>query len=888
MRLTYARSLALVLSVFLQSLVFVNAQRSKTTINESWSFCKGAVANAQKVNFKDSAWQKINLPHTWNAEDSFDDEPGYYRGIGWYRKRIFINEAFKNKQLFLYFEAANQTATVYVNGQLAGTHVGGYAGFCFNISAFALFNKENIIAVEVSNAHNENVPPLSGDWSFYGGIYRDVFLVATNNLHFNMTDFASPGIFIETPTVNNDNAVVKVRGSITNQTSAADKIELVTKLINASGEIIDEKKSLIQTKANGTATFEQLTNNIAKPNLWSPSNPYLYTLSCGIFKNGVLVDELKQSVGLRWYTCDAENGFILNGKPLRLNGACRTQDYPQVGFAIPDELNRYDAKLLKEMGVNFLRVAHYNMDPAFLEEMDRLGIMVWEEIPISDVISSKKAFSDISHYMVKEMIRQDYNHPSIIMWGNMNEVFLMASKTMSPQQRKKYEEQVLELATQLEILTHKEDPYRLTGAAFHGDRVYVKAGLHKVTDVVGWNLYSGWYGGKFEDFSERMDAEHKEYPTKPIIISEYGAGSDKRINSLHPETYDFSNQYAQLFHEYYYAEIAKRKFIVGSNIWNFMDFGSEKREESMAHINNKGVVYFNREKKDIFYYYKAAFTESPVIHIASRDWAYRKGTQLHEKEKKILQPLKVYSNLPEVELWVNGLSTGKKKVENYFAVWDVALQACKNTIEAIGYLNGKKESDMFYVDAAVQPMLLNDASFKELAVNTGASYQFCNPTTHFVWEEDQPYQPGSWGYIGGEVFRIKKGRIGNINNIRNTDEDAIYQTARIGMDAYQFDVANGEYEVELRFNEPNANPDQIFYDLSQVTNNAELLEKRMFNVTINKQMVLKDLNLAKEYGVNTAIYFKYTITAINNKGINIAFYAQKGKSTISGIRIVKK
>lgn len=866
----------------------LEAQRTKLSIDESWHFYKGENAGAVKAGFNDSAWLKLNLPHTWNAADCFDNEPGYYRGTGWYRKNIFVADSLTGKKLFIYFEAANQVTDVYINGQHAGNHKGGYAAFCFDLTPYMKFGAGNQLAVKVNNAHSENIPPLSGDWNFYGGIYRDVFLVTTSTVHFDLLDFASPGIYIETPQVSAQSANIKIRASLVNEAPENRTLDVVTKVLDAENNIVSQKTTSATVKANGKLAIEQLTDAILNPHLWSPSNPYRYRIVSTILYKGIAVDEITQHTGFRWFSCDVKNGFQLNGKPLRLNGACRTQDYPLLGFALPDELNRYDARLLKEMGVNFVRVGHYTMDPAFLEEMDKLGILVWEEISISDIVGKSDAFYETSSRMVKEMIRQHYNHPSVIMWGNMNEAFLLPSRTLPPDQRRIIENKTLDIAKRLEVLMRQEDPVRLTGTAFHANESYVKTGLQNVTNTVGWNIYSGWYEGEFSEFPAIMDKEHASYPEVPLLVSEYGAGSDSRINSLHPETFDFSNQYAQSYHEYYYPEIAKRPYIIGSNIWNFMDFGAELRGESMPHINNKGMVDFNRKKKDIFYYYQSAFSDKKVLHIASRDWEYRKGAPANASDNTILQPVKVYSNLPEAELYANERSFGKKSIGNYNATWEVPLVNGRNRIEVAGYQDGNKITDVFYINATVQPYDLKSASFQEIAVNAGATYQFCNPATHFVWEADQAYKPGSWGYLSGEIYRIKKGRIGNLSDIKNTDEDPIFQTAREDAKAYRFDVADGEYEIELRFNEPNTKPDQIFYDVSQEIVNGEMMQKRIFDVYVNGQIVLSDLNIAKQYGVNTAVYFKYDAVARSNGGLEIELVPKKGKTIISGIRIVKK
>jgi beta-galactosidase len=371
---------------------FLGAQPMiKATINSNWEFHKGDIPVLPEKDNGQVKWEKISLPHSWNTTD-VNQDTGYYRGIGWYRKIIYVPASLQNKSLYLYFEGANQVADVYVNGKLAGTHIGGYTAFSCNIGQLLQFNKDGLTAnqvmVKLDNRPDENIPPLDADFTFFGGIYRDVYLISANAVHFNLDDAAAGGLRIKTPQVSNNGANVEIDGSITNTTTDKNEVKVVSSIFTADGRLVKEVKSSFKLSAGSTTGFSQQLAGILNPHLWSPDDPYLYHVVSKIYdKKETLLDQQTNPLGLRWFKFDAATGFYLNGKSIKLIGANRHQAYKGMANALPDALHDKDIKLLKDMGANFIRISHYPQDPAVLEACDRLGLLASEEIPVVNRIT---------------------------------------------------------------------------------------------------------------------------------------------------------------------------------------------------------------------------------------------------------------------------------------------------------------------------------------------------------------------------------------------------------------------------------------------------------------------------------------------------------------------
>lgn len=876
-------------------------QRIKTSVNTNWQFYKGDIDGypQKAANVK---WETVNIPHSWNSADVIDDEKGYYRGVGWYVKRLNIPAAWQDKEVSLYFEGASQTAEVYVNGKKAGSHIGGYTYFNIPIKRFLSFsnNAVNTVAIKVDNKYDENIPPLTADFTFFGGIYRDVYLVATNAVHFDTDNNASDGVFVSTPKVSAKEASVNVAGAFVNQSGKSKNLQIITKITDNEGKFIAQKRSKVRAGAEQKVNFQQLIAGINKPDLWSPENPYLYNITSVLVdaSTGQQLDEVSNPLGFRWFYFDANKGFFLNGKHYKLMGASRHQDYKDMANALPDAMHVRDVELLKNMGANFLRVAHYPQDPAVLQACDRLGILTSIETPIVNQITESTAFAQNCKNMQVEMIRQNFNHPSVIIWAYMNEVLLRMPYTNNePDKRKTYLQNVANLAQQLEDITRKEDSSRYTMIPNHGAfELYNGAGLTKIPKIVGWNLYQGWYGGNLDGFAKYLDEHHRVLPNTPVIVTEYGADADPRVHSLQPVRFDKSNEYAVIYHKAYIKAINERPFVMGAAIWNLADFNSETRAESMPHINNKGIATIDRKPKDTYYLYKAGLWQQPYIGIASKQWALRSGIAEADNKLQCTQPVEVYSNQPNVTLKLNDTTLGSVNTAEHAALFNVPFVNGENKLEAVTTVNGKTFTDEVNIHFKLIPRDLKSKvlPFTELNVSLGDKRYIVDEKLQQVWLPEKPYEAGSWGYVGGEVYTMKdKGRMsyGSDKDILGTDDDPMYETQRVGIDQFKLDVADGVYEVTLHFAEliSAQKGEELVYNLSSASSGQPKAEaaNRAFDVMVNDLTVMNDLSSNNYLEPEKAYSSKVVVNVTQGKGIVIAFKAITGKTILNGLQVRK-
>ncbi|MCX2452594.1 malectin domain-containing carbohydrate-binding protein [Pedobacter sp. PLR] len=859
-----------------------NPGRQYIGLNDQWSFSKD-----------EQIREDVNLPHTWNAKDVMDDAPGYYRGTGWYKRTLKTSPAMKGKMLFLCFDGVNQEAEVYVNGQLAGKHAGGYTRFIIPVTKFLKFNSDfkNEVMVKVSNRYQEDIAPLTADFTFFGGIYRKVGLLITDPVHFYNGDHGADGIYISTPQVSAESAQVALKYVLENAAGQSRKVRLNTALYNKEGRQVVRRSIVVTLKGGEKKTILMDLPKVDKPELWSPDSPVLYRVVSSILDAGGsnTLDELTHSIGFRWFKFDAEKGFFLNGAPLKLMGASRHQDYEGLGNAVPDALQIRDVELLKEMGGNFLRVAHYPQDPVILETCDRLGILASVEIPIVNGITESLAFSENCRNMQVEMIRQNYNHPSVVMWAYMNEVLLRPKFGNDKPRQELYFKHVFELAQSLEELTRKEDNSRYTMMALHGDfDRYHKVGLTKIPMVIGWNLYQGWYGGSLADFGRFLDKHHRELPDKPLLITEFGADADPRIRSFKPIRFDKSVEYAIKFSQVYLNEMLSRPFVSGGMVWNLADFNSETREETMPHINNKGLLTLGRQPKDTYYLYQAYLLKQPFIKIASKNWTARTGIADSSKSFST-QPVQVATNLKSLELFLNGKSLGIKESTDRICTWDVPFSAGKHQLKAVAAQHPEL-SDLADIEFTLMPYLFTEKTFSTLNVLLGSERYFIDEKNHVLWTPDQPYRKGAWGYIGGTAFRGGNNRMtyGSDKNITGTDSDPVYQTQQVGIAAYKMDVPDGFYELSLYFSElqGGAEKEALAYNLDDAQQ-KEISDQRVFNLNVNGHEFLKDFNISEEYGYTRAAQKLIRIQVANGKGIVLDFNPIKGKPVLNALSLRK-
>lgn len=866
------------------SSTFLHGQNIKISINNNWEFSKN-----------NSDWERVQIPHSWNDYDVMDDEPGYYRDVCVYKKNFTAEERFASKELYLHFEGVNQIADVYINGTHAFQHIGGYTAFTVPLKGLLTFGhgQSNEIIVKVDNRWNKDIPPLSADFTFFGGIYRDVYLIVKNPVHFSPLDFSSEGIYLSTPNVSSHGADLHVKAIVRNTIDQKAKLTLRTSLYDKEGLIVAEKETPFVVDRKSDNVIEHDLKSIVSPQLWSPESPYLYSAVNQIIDSaGNILDENVNSVGFRWFRFDPQTGFYLNDKHYKLIGASRHQDYKFKANALDDDYAVRDIELLKAMGGNFLRIAHYPQDKSVIQACDRLGILCAIEIPLVNEITESKEFEENSVHMLMEMLRQYYNHPSLVIWCYMNEILLRDKYTNDKEKQKEYHKSVYNLAEKLENIIRQEDPDRYTMHASHGAYTkYKDAGLLDLPMVVGWNIYNGWYGGQFEGFSRFLDRFHSDFPDKVTAVTEYGADNDPRIRSDHPIRFDKSTEYSTLFHQYYYKAMMERPYVAAGMIWNLADFNSETRMETMPHINNKGILTWDRSIKDQYLFYQTQLADEPLIRILSAGWDKRTG--IADEEKQItVQPLTVASNLPSVELFVNDTSLGTKKVINGLAEWRVPFKNGYNTIIAKGEKEEVSVKDETEIQFLMQPYHLTDKElpFRNINIMLGATRYFMDPETKEIWMPDQPYRAGSFGYIGGQPYRFESnGRtpFGTDKAINHTENDPVYQTQQTGMEEYRFDVPAGKYMLVLHFAELEGGKSvDLVYNLGSQSENEITLEKRVFDVTVNKKLILENFNIEKQYGLANAVQIKIPLF-VTDQGISIKFTKKQNEPVLNAVQLRK-
>ena len=605
--------------------------RSIKNLNEGWIFVK----DTSDISAREGV--VITLPHTWNAEDGFDGGNDYFRGSCLYVKELKKADLPTADLYYLEFRGANSSADVYANGKKLAHHDGGYSTFRVNITNELQDMTE--IAVVVDNAPNETVYPQMADFTFYGGLYRDVNLIAVNNVHFDLDYYGGPGLKI-TPTVNKKNASIEVEAFVK---ELKDGQKLVYTLY-------DKEENKLQSVESAET---KVTLEIEDVHLWNGrKDPYLYCCEIEIVENGEILDNVCSRFGCRTFEIDPNNGFILNGEEYPLRGVSRHQDRTGFGNALLPEHHAEDIDLIMEVGATTIRLAHYQHDQYFYDLCDEKGLVIWAEIPYISRHMPGGRENTISQ--MKELITQNYNHPSIVVWGLSNEISIAGS-----------DEDLLENHRILNDLVHEMDKTRKTTIAAVSmckmDDPYLQ-----IPDVVSYNHYFGWYGGDTSMNGPWFDKFHAMHPTIPIGCSEYGCEA-LNWHTSDPKQGDYTEEYQAYYHEELIRQLFTRKYMWATHVWNMFDFGADARAEGGENgQNHKGLVTMDRKyKKDAFYAYKAWLVSpdvDPFVHLCGKRYIDRV-----EDVTKVT----VYSNLPEVELFLNGESLGKKTAEDHFFYFDV-------------------------------------------------------------------------------------------------------------------------------------------------------------------------------------------------------------------------
>lgn len=665
LRLTFSALFAMAVSM--QTL----AQRENILINQDWNF-----RFSHQVDKNSS--RRVDLPHTWNAQDALSGKPDYKRGIGNYDKKLFIRSEWKGKRLFLRFEGANCVSNVFINGKQIGEHRGGYGAFIFEITDKVNYGKDNTVLVRVNNGEQLDVMPLVGDFNFYGGIYRDVHLLVTEDICISPLDYASPGVYLFQQHVGEKQAAVLARINLSNGTEHPRQATLRLQ-VKEGDKVVYQADKKVTVAPHTSVQPEEMSFTLLNPRLWNGrEDPFMYQTVITLVKDGKEIDKVEQPLGLRYYATDADRGFFLNGKHLPLHGVCRHQEWAEVGNALRPMHHEEDTRLMLEMGVNAIRLAHYPQATYMYDLIDRNGIVTWAEIPfVGPGGYADKGFVDQPSFrkngkeQLKEMIRQHFNHPSICFWGLFNEL-------------KENGDNPLEYIKELNVLAHQEDPTRPTTSASNQG-----GAINFITDNIAWNRYDGWYGATPATLASWLDKTHQAHPEIKIAISEYGAGASiyhqqDSLVQTSPGSWWHPENWQTEYHIQNWKIISERPYVWGSFVWNMFDFGAAHRTEGdRPGINDKGLVTHDRKvKKDAFYFYKANWNPEPMVYIAGRRSVNR---------VKPVTEVQIFSNCAEVTLKVNGQIIKKMQPDGVKVCIfkDIRLKKGENNIE-VSAKNGKR------------------------------------------------------------------------------------------------------------------------------------------------------------------------------------------------------
>ncbi|MEM1122125.1 MAG: glycoside hydrolase family 2 TIM barrel-domain containing protein [Bacteroidota bacterium] len=658
--------------------------RTVQNINENWEYVEENFTTVKQAKGANN-WQSIDLPHTWNQWDATDLEPGYRRNASWYRKTLTIPNR-KNAVFKLYFEGVNTQAQIYVNGQQAGEHTGGYVGFEIDITQLVNQGADNEILVRADNGYNRDlIPSQKADFFIYGGITRDVFLKILPKKHLVKVAVSAPKVSAEAAST-----FVKVgTNGLQNKESYDLHFELIEK---ASGKTV-----LAIKRENVTQNEVSIDLPILKtPSLWSPDAPNLYLLKTKLVQNGQVVDEQTETIGYRWYEFEPNGPFFLNGKRLLIRGTHRHEEHAGYGMAVPNEIHRRDMKMIKEMGANFVRLGHYPQDPEVYRAANELGLILWDELPwCRGGVGGDKWMANTTQ-LLEEQIRQNYNHPSIFFWSVGNEIYWLPDFPDGDNPTK-----LNQAVTDLHNKCHELDPYRLTAIRKYYDGA-------DLVDVFSPSIWSGWYSGVYDNYQATLEKNRPKY--KRFLHTEYGGSSHvgrhtetpvtgkglvnedewaETINQANvtniAKTGDWTENYIVDLFDWYLSITEKLDWFAGNAQWAFKDFGTPLRpENAIPYINQKGLVDRAGNPKDAYYVFKSYWAKEPFAYIESHTWTERSGP------KGKTRNISVFSNTEQVELTLNGkvLNTKVRQVGVFPACglnWDVEFREGSNTLIATAF-----------------------------------------------------------------------------------------------------------------------------------------------------------------------------------------------------------
>ncbi|MGN0140580.1 MAG: glycoside hydrolase family 2 protein [Roseburia sp.] len=647
-------------------------------INDNWRFSLGSHSSASPVG------ETVMLPHTWNAVDGHDGNGSYLRTTACYARHIDPpRQPLPGGRTYLDIPAAGQQASVYLNGKKLASHEGGYSTFRVDLTDSLHEAGDNLLVIECSNEERTNVYPQAADFTFYGGLYRGATLILVPDTHFDLDYYGAPGIKVFSTPTEDGGALFTLETFVTNPGEDFTVLYSIREAVDYSAFIMDggmpdscncnlsvstspHKNVSLREVASGTrpSTDTKISLYVPQVRLWDTTHPHLYTVTAVLQRRNEAWDEVSTRHGVRTFSCDPDKGFLLNGVPTPLRGVSRHQDMLYQGNALTRADHYADARIIKELGANTIRLAHYQHAQEFYDACDELGFVVWAEIPFITAMSDNPAAHQNCISQLKELIYQNYNHSSICFWGISNEILIGGIS-----------EQLVKNHVELNALAKELDPTRLTTIA-HVSMTPTDGPMHGITDVESYNHYFGWYGGKYTENEAWLDKYHAEHPDICLGLSEYGCEGILTYHGPNPACKDYSEQYQAEYHEHMAKILMERPWLWSTHVWNMFDFGCAARDEGgVAGRNNKGLVTLDRKtRKDSFYIYQAYWTEQPMVHITGRRYAKRAGETTR---------IKVYSNQPFVSLYVNHKLADILAPCNHVAAFTVSLEDGFNTITAI-------------------------------------------------------------------------------------------------------------------------------------------------------------------------------------------------------------
>ena len=637
------------------------AARTMTLLDAGWRFIRDEVPGAAAAEFDDSAWDSVTLPHTFNGADG-DDGGAYYRGSAWYRRTLKLDRIPGGRRLWIQFDGAALVTDLWVNGAHLGRHEGGHATFRFDVTD-ALKPGRNSIAVRVDNSKAPNVTPLGGDFTIFGGLYRHVRLIEVPDVHIDLGDHGGAGVYLATQQLDQAQAKLSARILLRNDGSHSARVPVKIEVVDAQGETAASSTKLVRIAGRQSVSIA-IPMMIARPHLWNGVvDPYLYTVTAEV--NG---DTVSVPLGLRTIRIDPEQGLLLNGRPYPLHGVNLFHPgRPGRGLAVTDAEIDADVDQVAQLGATSLRLVHFQHPQEVYDQADRRGLLLWTEIGLNGVIDPGPAFAANASEQMRELIRQNYNHPSVMLWGLGNEVYATTPD-------------VTRVLRTVQSVAHEEDATRPTVYAHccqPDDNE--KAGI---SDVIGFNRYFGWYPGQNGSIGAWADNFHTQHPTRAFAVSEYGAGASIRHQQLPPPAQNVPDsgwhpeQAQTQYHVDNWRQLATRPYLFGTYVWVAFDLASDGRHEGdRPGINDKGLVTYDRStRKDAYFWYQANWSSTPMIHLTDRRL---------DRRSEALVAIRAFTNAPDATLWVNGRLVGLAASKDHEVRWPAVSLAMGTNLVSV-------------------------------------------------------------------------------------------------------------------------------------------------------------------------------------------------------------